>query len=72
MVLRKDYLVTNKQDDKLNYMIHSKFNAQSHTYYLMDTVLKNENAVHFPTAMVFNQKIKKFFVRVQNLNGLWY
>ncbi|XP_027851457.2 ATP-dependent DNA helicase pif1-like [Aphis gossypii] len=40
---------TNEQVDKINDLILSRFDAQSQMYYLVDTVLEKEDAVHFPT-----------------------
>ncbi|XP_060863449.1 ATP-dependent DNA helicase pif1-like [Metopolophium dirhodum] len=40
---------TNKQVDKLNDLILSRFDAQSQMYYSVDTVLEKEDAVHLST-----------------------
>ncbi|KAL4143906.1 hypothetical protein QTP88_006160 [Uroleucon formosanum] len=40
---------TNEQVDKLNDFILSRFDAQSQIYYLVNTVLEKEDAVHFST-----------------------
>lgn len=55
---------TNKKVDKLNDLILSKFVAQPQIYFSVNTVLKREDAIHFPT--IYNCTITVFYTKNTN------